>query len=62
MRLTIRKSLMLPRRRSALTPFVMLSFRILEDFDFKPARAAPARNGRATAKVYAELSDDDDDL
>lgn len=33
---------------------------IMEDFDFKPARAAPARNGRAKAKAYAELSDDDD--
>jgi hypothetical protein len=39
---------------------IWVSCRIMEDFDFKPARAAPARNGRANAKVYAELSDDDD--
>ncbi|KAJ9119885.1 hypothetical protein QFC24_005599 [Naganishia onofrii] len=32
---------------------------IMEDFDIKPARAVAARNGRSTAKVYAELSDDD---
>jgi hypothetical protein len=32
----------------------------MEDFDFKPARAAPARNGRGKANAYAELSDDDD--
>lgn len=62
MLLTIRKSHVALSSDVGSDDGISARFSILEDFDFKPAQAAPARNGRATAKVYAELSDDDDDL